>query len=151
MKRLLALLLALVLTFSLVACGNGGDNGETGEKPVVKYLILGGGNEVEKIEGKINERLDELEAGYTIKEIHADLPELANNISYSSVLRNLNKMGMSEKKVNLHKIEKLESQDMIPTSNEKMKMTNAERNTEKLKTKKPVFSYDPHTKGKDFI
>lgn len=92
-----------------------------------------------------------LEAGYTIKEIHADLPELANNISYSSVLRNLNKMGMSEKKVHLHKIEKLESQDMIPTSNEKMKMTNAERNTEKLKTKKPVFSYDPHTKGKDFI
>ena len=92
-----------------------------------------------------------LEAGYTIKEIHADLPELANNISYSSVLRNLSKMGMSEKKVHLHKIEKLESQDMIPTSNEKMKMTNAERNTEKLKTKKPVFSYDPHTKGKDFI
>lgn len=88
-----------------------------------------------------------LEAGYTIKEIHADLPELANNISYSSVLRNLNKMGMSEKKVHLHKIEKLESQDMVPTSNEKMKMTN----TEKLKTKKPVFSYDPHTKGKDFI
>ncbi|SUV62933.1 Uncharacterised protein [Acinetobacter baumannii] len=26
-----------------------------------------------------------LEAGYTIKEIHADLPELENNISYSSV------------------------------------------------------------------
>ena len=92
-----------------------------------------------------------LEAGYTIKEIHADLPELANNISYSSVLRNLNKMGMSEKKVHLHKIEKLEAQDMVPTSNEKMKMTNAERNTEKLKTKNPVFSYDPHTKGKDFI
>ena len=60
-------------------------------------------------------------------------------------------MGMSEKKVHLHKIEKLESQDMVPTSNEKMKMTNAERNTEKLKTKKPVFSYDPHRKGKDFI
>ncbi len=39
-----------------------------------------------------------LEAGYTIKEIHADLPELANNISYSSVLRNLSKMGISEKK-----------------------------------------------------
>ena len=48
---------------------------------------------------------------------------------------------------NVLEIEKLESQDMVPTSNEKMKMTN----TEKLKTKKPVFSYDPHTKGKDFI
>ena len=47
-----------------------------------------------------------LEAGYTIKEIHADLPELANNISYSSVLRNLSKMGISEKKPHSNKIEK---------------------------------------------
>lgn len=39
----------------------------------------------------------QLEAGYTIKEIHANLPELANNISYSSLLRNLNKMEISQK------------------------------------------------------
>lgn len=38
-----------------------------------------------------------LKAGYTIKEIHADLPELANNISYSATLRNLQKMGVIEK------------------------------------------------------
>lgn len=38
-----------------------------------------------------------LEAGHTIKEIHADLPNLANNISYSAVLRNLQKMGISER------------------------------------------------------
>lgn len=39
----------------------------------------------------------QLKAGYTIKEIHADLPDLANNISYSATLRNLQKMGVIEK------------------------------------------------------
>lgn len=43
---------------------------------------------------EIKKRLD---AGYTIKEIHADLPDLRNNISYSATLRNLQKMGISEK------------------------------------------------------
>jgi len=38
-----------------------------------------------------------LQAGYTIKEIHADLTDLANNISYSTTLRNLQKMGVIEK------------------------------------------------------
>ena len=38
-----------------------------------------------------------LKAGFTVKEIHTDLPDLANNISYSAVLRNLQKMGISEK------------------------------------------------------
>jgi len=38
-----------------------------------------------------------LKAGYTIKEIHSDLPDLANNISYSATLRNLQKMGIIEK------------------------------------------------------
>ena len=92
-----------------------------------------------------------LEAGYTIKEIHADLPELANNISYSSVLRNLNKMGMSEKKVHLHKIEKLEKQDMFPSSSPKMQMTNTKKNLEKLQKPPEKFKFDHGTNDKELI
>lgn len=39
-----------------------------------------------------------LKAGFTIKEIHTDLLELSNNISYSTTLRNLQKMGIIERK-----------------------------------------------------
>lgn len=85
MKKLLALLMALVLTFALVACNtstqekpatDGGqtqtDNKETEtpateEKPVLKYLVLAGGENYSDVEAAINARLDELEAGYHIK------------------------------------------------------------------------------------
>jgi len=51
---------------------------------------------------EVKKRLD---AGYTIKEIHADLPDLKNNISYSATLRNLQKMGISEKTPKIEKSE----------------------------------------------
>ena len=82
---------------------------------------------------EIEKRLKE---GYTIKEIHADLPDLSNNISYSAVLRNLQKMGISEKMSHQRKIQNME------VSQSK---TKAERNQQ------TSFSYDPHTTGKDFI
>ena len=91
-----------------------------------------------------------LEACHTIKEIHADLPELANNISYSTLLRNLQKMGISEKKPHQEKTPKDASKDSHSILEPKREMTNAERNLEKLTNRKPKFSYDPHTKGKDF-
>ncbi|WP_336957658.1 hypothetical protein [Acinetobacter johnsonii] len=77
-----------------------------------------------------------LKAGYTIKEIHADLPDLANNISYSAVLRNLQKMGISEKMPHQGKTQNME------VSQSK---TKAERNQQ------TSFSYDAHTTGKDLI
>ena len=92
-----------------------------------------------------------LEACHTIKEIHADLPELANNISYSTLLRNLQKMGISEKKPHQEKTPKDESQDNHSILEPKRKMTNAERNLEKLTNREPEFFYDPHTDGKDLI
>ena len=91
-----------------------------------------------------------LEACHTIKEIHAELPELANNISYSTLLRNLQKMGISEKKPHQEKTSKDKNQDNHSIVEPKREMTNAERNLEKLTNRKPKFSYDPHTKGKDF-
>lgn len=79
MKKLLALLLALVLAFSLVACSTGGNEtpdetaaegetqAETGEVPVLKYMVLSGGTGAEQVAEAINARLDELNAGYHIK------------------------------------------------------------------------------------
>lgn len=87
-----------------------------------------------------------LENGYTVKEIHADLPELANNISYSTLLRNLQKMGISEKKPHQEKTSKDKNQDNHSIVEPKREMTNAERNLEKLTNRKPKFSYDPHKK-----
>ena len=77
-----------------------------------------------------------LKVGYTIKEIHADLPDLANNISYSAVLRNLQKMGIIEKMPHQGK-----TQNIKVSQNE----TKAGRNQQ------TSFSYDPHTTGKDLI
>jgi DNA-binding HxlR family transcriptional regulator len=97
---------------------------------------------------EIKNRLD---AGYTIKEIHADLPDLANNISYSATLRNLQKMGISERTSHQGKTPKIESQKNEGLSELQKEQPYAERNLEKLKNKKPGFAYDPHTNGKDFI
>jgi DNA-binding HxlR family transcriptional regulator len=91
-----------------------------------------------------------LEKGYTVKEIHADLTELTNNISYSTLLRNLQKMGISEKKPHQEETPKVESQESHSIHQAKREMTNAERNLEKLTNRKPKFSYDSPTKGKDF-
>ena len=77
-----------------------------------------------------------LKAGYTIKEIHADLPDLANNISYSALLRNLQKMGI---------IEKMPHQGKTQNIKVSQSETKAERNQQ------TSFSYDPHTTGKDLI
>ena len=92
-----------------------------------------------------------LENGYTVKEIHADLPELANNISYSTLLRNLQKMGISEKKPHQEKTSKDKNQDNHSILEPKREMTNAERHLEKLTNREPEFFYDPHTDGKDLI
>lgn len=94
---------------------------------------------------------ERLESGYTLKEIHHALPGLANNISYSATLRNLQKMGLIQKnsyqgKKNQTGILKTENDSR--SSKEK---TNAERNREKLTRQTSSFSYDPHTKGKDLI
>jgi len=90
-----------------------------------------------------------LESGYTIKEIHADLPELANNISYSSVLRNLSKMGISEKKPHSNKIEK--SVDLDTASSSSQKITNAQRNLENLQKRPEKFKFDHGTNDKELI
>ncbi|QHI11884.1 hypothetical protein [Acinetobacter haemolyticus] len=90
-----------------------------------------------------------LEAGYTIKEIHADLPELANNISYSSVLRNLSKMGISEKKPHSNKIEKSVNLDTASSSSQKI--TDAQRNLEKLQKRPEKFKFDHGTNDKELI
>lgn len=92
-----------------------------------------------------------LEACHTIKEIHAELPELANNISYSTLLRNLQKMGISEKKPHQEKMLKGESQESHSILEPKREMSNAERHLEKLTNREPEFFYDPHTDGKDLI
>ena len=83
-----------------------------------------------------------LKAGFTVKGIHADLPDLANHISYSAVLRNLQKMGISEKTPHQGKIHNIEA-----PKNE----THKEKDQQKLMNQTPSFSYDPHTAGKDFI
>lgn len=87
MKRLVALLLALVMVFAFVACGpknpnketnketttetNGGNesketNGEAADVPVIKYMVLASGTGKDKIEEALNKRLDELNAGYHV-------------------------------------------------------------------------------------
>lgn len=85
MKRLVALLLALVMVFAFVACGpsnkdpnkettvetNGGNetpqtDGETSDVPVIKYMVLASGTGKGMIEEALNKRLDELNAGYHV-------------------------------------------------------------------------------------
>lgn len=92
-----------------------------------------------------------LKAGYTIKEIHADLPELANNISYSATLRNLQKMGITTISPNQGKTPKIESLKSDVHGQPEKEVTNAERNREKLSNLKTPFSFDPHTRDKDLI
>lgn len=92
-----------------------------------------------------------LKAGYTIKEIHADLPELANNISYSATLRNLQKMGITAINPHQGKAPKTENLKSEVCAKPEKEMTNAERNREKLSNLKTPFSFDPHTRDKDFI
>lgn len=101
MKKLLALLLALVLVFSLVACSTGTDDttgettpegettteGETtaeGEVPVLKYMVLSGGSGTEQIEEALNARLDELEAGYHVKFIVYGWDNYAEQVGLSA-------------------------------------------------------------------
>ena len=89
MKKLLALLLALVMVFSFVACGNttkdeskkedvkdeskddkkdeSESEDKTGEKVELKYLILSGGEGKDAVEKAINDRLAELDKNYTVK------------------------------------------------------------------------------------
>lgn len=92
-----------------------------------------------------------LKAGYNIKKIHADLPDLSNNISYSATLRNLQKMGLIQE--NPHQSKKYKA-DILKTENKSKlskEKTNVERNREKLTRQTASFSYDPHTKWKDLI
>ncbi|GAB3052860.1 hypothetical protein GCM10027155_19060 [Acinetobacter apis] len=91
----------------------------------------------------------QLEDGYTIKEIHANLPELANNISYSSLLRNLNKMEISQKKLYSNKIEKSVKLNTDPSHSQKK--TNAERNLEILQKRSEKFEFDPGTNDEELI
>lgn len=105
MKRLVALLLALVMVFALVACGStnnskdgnnettaetGGnkspeDNGgETSDVPVIKYMVLAGGNGKDMIEEALNKRLDELEAGYHVSLIVYGWDNYAEKVGLSA-------------------------------------------------------------------
>ncbi|EHR34095.1 extracellular solute-binding protein [Helcococcus kunzii] len=91
MKKLISLLLALVMVFSLVACGNtntdtkdestkesvdeskddskdeGKEDTAKGEKVEIKYLILSDGKGKDAVEKAINERLNALGKNYTVK------------------------------------------------------------------------------------
>ncbi len=91
------------------------------------------------------------EQAYTLKEIFAEIPELNQNISYQSLSRVCLQMDLFNKKKSKEITSKeVEAQQINSNSESKKKMTNAERNLEKLTNRKPKFSYDPHTKGKDF-
>ncbi|QZO75650.1 extracellular solute-binding protein [Helcococcus kunzii] len=95
MKKLISLLLALVMVFSLVACGNtntdtkgestkesvdeskdqskdeskdeGKEGAANGEKVEIKYLILSAGDGKDAVEKAINDRLNALGKNYTVK------------------------------------------------------------------------------------
>lgn len=99
MKKLVALLLALVLVFSFVACSpskDGGDTGketntetsteggETADVPVIKYMILAGGTGKDKIEEALNKRLDELNAGYHVSLIVYGWDNYAEKVGLSA-------------------------------------------------------------------
>lgn len=101
MKKLVALLLALVLVFALVACSSneetaveGESTSETnetsesgdasGEVPVLKYMVLSGGTGKDMIEEALNARLDELEAGYHISLIPYGWDNYAEKVGLSA-------------------------------------------------------------------
>lgn len=99
MKKLVALLLALVLVFSFVACSpskDGGDTGketntetskeggETADVPVIKYMVLAGGTGKDKIEEALNKRLDELDAGYHVSLIVYGWDNYAEKVGLSA-------------------------------------------------------------------
>ena len=92
------------------------------------------------------------EQAYTLKEIFAEIPELNQNISYQSLSRVCLQMDLFNKKKSkeITSKEEVETQEITSNPEPKKEMTNAERNLEKLTNRKPKFSYDPHTKGKDF-
>lgn len=71
MKKIIASMLALVLVFGLVACGQKKNETKKEEKkaetPTITYLVHASGKDKDKVAEKINERLAELKAGYKIK------------------------------------------------------------------------------------
>ena len=94
---------------------------------------------------------------YTLLEIYETIPELKANMSYSTLARNCSNLQLLSKKSKDAKIDKTEStknenfvnENHVTEKDDKLS-ENAKRNLEKLTNRKPKFSYDHSTKGKDF-
>lgn len=98
------------------------------------------------------------EKGYTLKEIHKLISNLNENIHYVTFVRNIQKLEIIAVNSKNEKAEKPNSTTKENFVNEKTQAensdklsSNAEKNLEKLTKRKPSFSYDHSTKGKDFI
>ena len=95
--------------------------------------------------------------GYTLKEIHRLIPNLKENIHYATFHRNIPTLGIIEVKTRSKQSKKGEStknenfvnENHVTEKDDKLS-ENAKRNLEKLTNRKPKFSYDHSTKGKDF-
>lgn len=94
----------------------------------------------------------------TLLEIHETIPNLKEQVSYSSLARICADLQLFDKKKKNEKIENSNSttkenfvNEKTPTENSDKLSSNAEKNLEKLTKRKPGFSYDHSTKGKDFI
>lgn len=110
------------------------------------------------------------EKGYTLKEIHKLIPNLKNNIHYSTFVRNIPKLkiipidqsfdqeqsDVNAKNENLKNLNSTTKETFVNENSEASKnsgsnISNAQKNREKLERKKEGFSYDHSTSGKDLI
>ncbi len=125
-----------------------------------RLFIISSSNEIKELHEK----------GYTLKEIHKLIPNLKNNIHYSTFVRNVPKLkiisidqSFDQEKIDENaKNENFENQNSttnISFVNENSEaknspltnVSNVQRNREKLERKKDSFSYDHSTSGKDLI
>lgn len=94
----------------------------------------------------------------TLLEIHETIPNLKEQVSYSSLARICANLQLIAKKKKNEKTENSDStkkenfvNEKTQTENSDKLSSNAEKNLEKLTKRKSGFSYDHSTKGKDFI
>lgn len=108
--------------------------------------------------------------GYTLKEIHKLIPNLKDNIHYSTFVRNMPKLkiipidqsfdqeqiDVNAKNENFKNSNSTTKETFVNENSEASKnsgsnFSNAQKNREKLERKKEGFSYDHSTSGKDLI
>lgn len=105
------------------------------------------------------EEIQELDKkGYTLKEIHKQIPNLKENIHYATFVRNISKLDIIEvdtKNENRENQDSTKTQNFVnekksPVNDAKM-ATNAKKNLEKLEARPEAFKFDHGTNDSELI